>query len=244
MNQNIPRHVAIVMDGNGRWAESRGLPRAEGHRAGMEAVKATIRACLEFQIPVLSLFAFSMENWSRPEREVSFLMQLFAESLVSQLQELHEHGIRLRFTGDKNLLPEILRERMQEAEAYTGDNTRLLVNVVVSYGGKWDIVQAARALASRVACGELTPDAIDETTFAAALATGDLPEPDLFIRTSGEQRLSNFYLWQFAYTELYFTALHWPDFNREAMAEALAGFARRERRFGALAQPCKEVSHV
>ncbi|OCH97200.1 polyprenyl diphosphate synthase [Legionella jamestowniensis] len=244
MNERIPQHVAIIMDGNGRWAQNRGLLRVEGHRAGAEAVKTVIRCCLQHQIPVLSLFAFSSENWSRPETEVEFLMRLFIDALGREVQELHQHGICLRFTGDRAGLSVELQKQMQVAENLTVGNKRLILNVVVNYGGKWDIVQATKAIATRVATGELKIEAINEGVISETLSTHGLPEPDLFIRTSGEQRISNFFLWQLAYTELYFTETHWPDFTAEEFKKALANFSQRERRYGKISQQINKAKHV
>jgi undecaprenyl diphosphate synthase len=232
LEHNIPQHIAIVMDGNGRWAESRGLPRIEGHKAGVESVKKIIRACMTKKIGCLSLFAFSSENWSRPVEEVTFLMELFIESLRKELAELNQHGIRMRFTGDRSLLSPVLQERMREAETTTANNTQLTLNVVVNYGGKWDLTSAAKKIAQAVLQGELAVDEINEMRFAHYLDTEGLADPDLFIRTSGELRISNFFLWQLAYTELYFTERHWPDFGEEELELALASFAKRKRRFG------------
>ncbi|CDZ76772.1 Ditrans,polycis-undecaprenyl-diphosphate synthase ((2E,6E)-farnesyl-diphosphate specific) [Legionella massiliensis] len=244
MNELDPQHIAIVMDGNGRWAQSRGLLRVEGHRAGAEAVRAVVRGCIEHQIPVLSLFAFSSENWSRPEEEVTFLMQLFMDALHSEIDELHQNGVSLRFTGDRNPLSPALQEQMRDAETLTKNNTQLILNLVVNYGGKWDLVEAAKTIAKRVTAGELNIEAIDETVFAQALSTAGLPDPDLFIRTSGEQRISNFFLWQLAYAELYFSDIHWPDFNAEEFEKALASFSQRERRYGKTSQQLSEADHV
>jgi len=232
------------MDGNGRWAENRDLPRVEGHRVGTDAVKTVVECCLQKKIPLLSLFAFSSENWSRPEMEVDFLMQLFIQSLEREIQTLHEQGVRLRFTGERSLLSSALRTQMQSAETLTADNQRLILNVVVNYSGKWDIVQAAKALAVQVAKGELSLEEINEITFGQYLNTGDLPDPDLFIRTSGEQRISNFFLWQLAYTELYFSDVQWPDFNALEFEKALATFSSRERRFGKISKQINEKNHV
>lgn len=244
LNDLLPQHIAIVMDGNGRWAQSHGLLRVEGHRAGVEAVKTVIRCCLQAQIPILSLFAFSSENWSRPEKEVEFLMQLFIEALGQEVQELHQHGVRLRFTGDREALSPILQEQMQAAETLTLNNTRLVLNVVVNYGGKWDIVQAVKTIAKRVCAGELVPEAIDESIISQSLSTDGLPDPDLFIRTSGEQRVSNFFLWQLAYTELYFADVLWPDFTADEFKKALASFSQRERRYGKTSQQLNEAYYV
>jgi undecaprenyl diphosphate synthase len=229
------------MDGNGRWAQSRGLLRVKGHRAGADAVKSVIRCCLQYKIPILSLFAFSSENWSRPENEVSFLMQLFVEALEQEVQELHQHGISLRFTGDLSRLSSTLQEKMQHAEYLTKANQQLILNIVVNYGGKWDIVQAVKKIAKKVEAGVLEVEAIDESLLSQSLTTSELPEPDLLIRTGGEQRVSNFFLWQLAYTELYFTEVHWPDFSAEEFKKALASFSQRERRFGKTSQQISET---
>lgn len=234
MEHKLPKHIAIVMDGNGRWAENRGLARIEGHKAGVETVKKMIGSCLEKKIACLSLFAFSSENWSRPIDEVNFLMELFVESLRKEITELNQHGIRIRFTGDREPLSAVLQKEMKESERLTQDNHDLILNVVVNYGGKWDIVTAARKMSQAVLNGELSPDEINESTFSQFLDTDELPEPDLFIRTSGELRISNFFLWQLAYTELYFTEVHWPDFREEELELALTSFSKRKRRFGQL----------
>ncbi|MDR3504299.1 MAG: isoprenyl transferase [Legionella sp.] len=232
MEQKIPQHIAIVMDGNGRWAESQGLPRIDGHQAGVESVRKMIRACMEKKVAYLSLFAFSSENWARPMDEVSFLMELFIESLRRELSELNQNGVRMCFTGDRSLLSPTLQQQMREAESVTANNAQLTLNIVVNYGGKWDLVTAAKKAAQAIAQGQLTLDELDEARFATYLDTVNLPDPDLFIRTSGELRISNFFLWQLAYTELYFTEVHWPDFGEEELEKALASFSKRKRRFG------------
>ena len=232
MEQKIPQHIAIVMDGNGRWAESQGLPRIEGHKAGVESVRKMIRACMEKKVACLSLFAFSSENWARPMDEVSFLMGLFIESLRRELSELNENGVRMCFTGDRSLLSPALQQQMREAESVTANNAQLTLNIVVNYGGKWDLVTAAKKAAQAIAQGQVTLDELDEACFASYLDTANLPDPDLFIRTSGELRISNFFLWQLAYTELYFTDVHWPDFGEDELEKALASFSKRKRRFG------------
>ncbi|MFA5959923.1 MAG: polyprenyl diphosphate synthase [Tatlockia sp.] len=244
MNDKLPQHIAIIMDGNGRWAQNRGLLRSEGHRAGADAVKVVIRCCLKFRIPVLSVFAFGSDNWSRPEKEVEFLMALFLQALGQEVDALNQQGVRLRFTGERGALSAKLQQQMQAAEAITQHNTQLILNIVVNYGGKWDLVQAARTLARKVGAGELSVEDIDEPLFAKTLSTGDLPDPDLFIRSSGEQRISNFFLWQLAYTELYFSEVHWPDFNADEFQKALASFSQRERRYGKTSQQLAEVKHV
>ncbi len=229
---DVPVHVAIIMDGNGRWAEQRGYPRVLGHRRGATALRATVRACIERGVRVLTVFAFSSENWRRPSSEVGALMQLFVQSLRREVRRLHEAGVRLRFVGERGRFEPALQARMAEAEALTAGNERMTLVVAVNYGGRWDIAQAARALAEEVAAGRLAPEAVDEVALARHLALGDLPEPDLLIRTGGEQRVSNFLLWQLAYAELYFTPVLWPDFNAAEIDRAIAWYARRERRFG------------
>ncbi|HET6603903.1 MAG TPA: polyprenyl diphosphate synthase [Xanthomonadaceae bacterium] len=230
--QSLPRHLAVIMDGNGRWAERRRRPRTVGHRAGARAVNLCIDYCLERGVQALTLFAFSSENWQRPADEVGALMQLFLRALDREVDELHRRGVRLRFIGERAAFSEDLRERMDRAESLTSANTRLHLNVAANYGGHWDIVQAARQLAAEAAAGHLDPGSIDAASLARRLCLADLPEPDLFIRTGGEQRLSNFVLWQLAYCELWFTDVLWPDLDRATLDRAFAEFASRERRFG------------
>ncbi|MBA2650588.1 MAG: di-trans,poly-cis-decaprenylcistransferase [Legionella sp.] len=232
MDYKIPKHIAIVMDGNGRWAQSRGLARIEGHRSGIDPVKKIIKCCLEKKISCLSLFAFSSENWARPEEEVNFLMQLFIESIKNEVYGLNLKGIRMRFIGDREQLTQPLQEQMRDAEALTQNNSQLIVNVLVNYGGKWDLLNAAKKFTKAVMSGGLDLDTASESDFAQFLDTDGLQEPDLFIRTSGELRISNFYLWQLAYTELYFTEVHWPDFTELEFNLALESFNQRKRRFG------------
>ena len=232
------------MDGNGRWAESRGLPRSEGHGAGVNVVKTVVKACVEKNIKVLSVWAFGSENWARPEKEVSFLMQLFVQALTREIAELHQNNVHLRFTGNREQLSPELRDQMQIAETLTADNGQLILNVVINYGGKWDIVQAARSLSRQVAAGELLPDQIDESLFSRHLNACHLPDPDLFIRTGGERRISNFFLWQLAYTELYFSDVYWPDFTISEFEDALAWFGSRERRYGKTSKQLIENKHV
>lgn len=232
MDLKVPQHVAIIMDGNGRWAENRGLPRIEGHQAGIKPVEKVINCCLEKNIPVLSLFAFSSENWSRPSEEVNFLMELLLDSLRQELAKLTSNGIQIRFTGDRTPLSPALQKLMQESEAQTQINHKLILNIVLNYGGKWDIVTAAKKMTAAVLQGTVQLDDINETVFAQFLDTNGLPDPDLFIRTSGELRLSNFFLWQLAYTELYFSKVHWPDFDEQEFESALASYKERKRRFG------------
>lgn len=227
-----PTHIAIVMDGNGRWAGRRHRPRSVGHRAGQKAVRAAIEFCLRQGIGALTLFAFSSENWKRPEDEVGALMQLFLRALEKEVDELHEHGVRIDFIGDLTAFAPELRTRMAESAAKTAANTALRLNIAVNYGGRWDIVQAARRAAIEVAAGRLDPERLDEATLAPFFCLADLPPVDLFIRTGGEQRISNFLLWQAAYSELYFTDVLWPDVDAGVLEQALDEFARRDRRFG------------
>jgi undecaprenyl diphosphate synthase len=227
-----PRHVAIVMDGNGRWARERKLPRFAGHTAGVDAVKGVVRACVEKGIEVLTLFAFSSENWRRPRDEVSMLMGLFMSALDQQVKKLHQNDIRLRVIGDRSAFSPALQKRIRDAETLTRDNGGMVLVIAANYGGRWDIVEATRALARMAAGGALEPEEITEQHLAHHMSLKDLPEPDLFIRTGGEQRMSNFLLWDMAYTELYFTETLWPDFDRAAFDRALASYARRQRRFG------------
>lgn len=231
----VPRHVAVIMDGNGRWAEQRSLPRAAGHRAGTKAVRMTIEESLRHGVGALTLFAFSSENWQRPAGEVGLLMQLFLESLDREVAELDANGVRLRFIGERGRLAPALTERMAAAEALTADNAQLDLVVAVAYGGRWDIAQAARRLAIETAEGRRRAADIDEAALAAGLATAGRPAPDLFIRTGGEHRISNFLLWDLAYTELWFTDTLWPDFDAAGFGAALADFGGRERRFGRVA---------
>lgn len=228
----VPRHVAVIMDGNGRWAERRALPRAAGHRAGAKAVRATIEHAARRGIAALTLFAFSSENWQRPAEEVGLLMQLLLEALDREVAELGASGVRLRFAGDRSRLAPLLAERMGDAEQRTAGGRQLDLLVAIAYGGRWDIVQAARALAAAAAAGRIDPAGVDEATFAAHLATAGRPEPDLFIRTGGERRVSNFLLWDLAYTEFWFTDTLWPDFDERIFDTALSDFAGRQRRFG------------
>ena len=220
------------MDGNGRWARARGGARAEGHRAGVTPVRMVIEECVRLGVGALTLFAFSSENWRRPREEVLSLMSLFVESLEAEIDELHRNGVRLRFIGRRDGLDDRLRTSMASSEQVTRINSRLHLQIALSYGGRDDIVAAARKLAAQVERHQLTLPQIDEASFAAALALGGLPDPDLFIRTGGEQRVSNFLLWNLAYTELYFTDRLWPDFDAACFEAALQHFATRQRRFG------------
>lgn len=227
-----PRHLAVIMDGNGRWAERRQRPRTLGHRAGVKAVQVCIDYCLAQGIEALTLFAFSSENWNRPQEEVGALMKLFLRMLDSEVDELHRRGVRVAFIGDLSGFPDAIRARMDVAESLTRANVRLALCIAASYGGRWDIAQACRQLAAEAAAGTLDPAAIDEAMLQSRLSLAGLPEPDLFIRTGGDLRISNFLLWQLAYTELWFTETLWPDLDTSVLDAALAAFADRERRFG------------
>ena len=228
----MPAHVAVIMDGNGRWARQRSKSRQAGHRAGVKTARLIVEACARRGIGVLTLFAFSSENWRRPRREVGALMRLFVEALEREVEELHRNGVRLVFIGDREGLSEALQARMAGAEERTADNSRLVLVIALAYGGRWDIVRAAQRLASDAAAGRLDPAAIDEAALGDRLALAGLPDPDLLIRTGGEHRISNFLLWNLAYAECWFTDCLWPDFGEAELDAALARFARVERRFG------------
>jgi undecaprenyl diphosphate synthase len=231
----VPRHVAIIMDGNGRWAAARGLPRSEGHRRGVEALRRTVRAAGDIGVQILTIFSFSAENWSRPPTEVRELMTLLRRFIRNDLAELHRNGVRVRIIGEREgLEPDILR-LLEEAEELTRENDRLNLVVAFNYGARQEIARAARRMAEAVADGALKPQAITADRLATFLDAPEVPDPDLIIRTSGEQRLSNFLLWQAAYSELVFTPVYWPDFDRATLEKAISEFRSRERRFGGLA---------
>ena len=232
MSTSTPRHVAIIMDGNGRWAEARGLPRVAGHEAGAESVREITRACREQGVQALTLYSFSTENWKRPADEVAALMGLLGRFLIEERREILDNGIRLRTIGQTDRLPLAVRAALRELSFASRANTAMTLTLALSYGGRAEIVDAARSLAKKAAAGKLRPEDIDEAAFAAELGTAGLPEPDLLIRTSGELRLSNFLLWQLAYAEFCVTDVAWPDFRRPQLAEAFAAFGSRERRFG------------
>lgn len=227
-----PSHIAVVMDGNGRWANARGLSRVSGHKQGAESVKKIIKACIQNEIPYLTLFAFSSENWNRPKNEVSALMDLLSNALKTQTKKLNENDIRLNLIGDLKAFSPSIQELAEHAIELTKGNQTLTLTVAINYGGRWDMVEATKCLATKVANGELKPEQIDENSISEQLSTNDLPDPDLFIRTSGEYRISNFMLWQAAYSEFYFTDTLWPDFDEEAFTEALMRYTQRDRRFG------------
>ena len=228
----VPRHIAVIMDGNGRWAAARALPRTAGHGMGVRAVKQIVEHCAKRGIEVLTLFAFSSENWQRPQEEVSMLMNRFLEALDEEIEDLHRNGVRVRFIGNLSQLSTALRERMQGAMALTHANEGMTLVIAVAYGGRWDIATAARELARRCVAGELQSDAIDEAAVGSQVALAGTCDPDLLIRTGGEQRISNFLLWNLAYTELYFCDTLWPDFGARELDAAIEHFSRRQRRFG------------
>ena len=232
VDAGVPKHVAIIMDGNGRWAQLAGKARGAGHRAGVKSVRASVETAIRSGVEVLTLFAFSSENWSRPEQEVGLLMELFMLTLRGEIRSMKKNSIRLRFIGDLSSFSDRLQAEMAKAERLTRDNARLTLNIAVGYGGRWDIVQATRQLAEEVVSGKRSADSIDEATLAEKLSCNDLPDPDLFIRTGGELRISNFLLWQLAYSELYFTAKLWPDFDEHEFTAAIRWYQQRERRFG------------
>ncbi|MEX2649165.1 MAG: isoprenyl transferase [Alphaproteobacteria bacterium] len=227
-----PRHVAIIMDGNGRWARARGLPRVAGHRQGAESVRRAVVSCLELGIDYLTIFAFSSENWKRPEREIDDLMGLLRLYLRNEIGELARRGVRMRFIGDRDGLSPDIRALLDEAESSTERNGALTLTIALNYGSRQEIVRAVRRLAADVAAGRIAPAEVSEETFGRYLDTRDLPDPDLLIRTSGEQRLSNFLLWQSAYTELVYLPTLWPDFRKGDLEQAVAEYHRRERRYG------------
>ncbi|PCJ31512.1 MAG: di-trans,poly-cis-decaprenylcistransferase [Gammaproteobacteria bacterium] len=228
----LPRHIAIIMDGNGRWAKQRHQPRFMGHRAGVKAVENIVKHCIDRGISVLSLFAFSSENWRRPTKEVKLLMELFSLALKRQAKRLHENNIKLNIIGDISRFSASLQKQIQDAEQLTINNTGLTVNIAANYGGRWDITNSVRQLAEQVKSGALQPEDITEDSISAGLTTAKIIEPDLFIRTGGEQRISNFLLWQLAYTEFFFADTLWPDFNSDELDSAITSFCQRERRFG------------
>ncbi|MFW5451550.1 MAG: isoprenyl transferase [Methylophagaceae bacterium] len=237
----VPQHIAIIMDGNGRWAKQRHQPRFMGHRAGVKAVENIVKHCAQREIEVLSLFAFSSENWRRPIKEVNLLMELFALSLKQQVKRLHKNNIRLHIIGDIGKFSPSLQKQIAEAEKLTKNNTGLTINVAANYGGRWDITHAVKQLAEKVKLGDILPEDITEEMISAGLSTASLAEPDLYIRTGGEQRVSNFMLWQLAYTEYYFTDTLWPDFDTQELDKAISSFCQRERRFGKTSEQIQEA---
>ena len=234
--ERIPKHIAIIMDGNGRWASSRGLSRGEGHRAGVEGVREAITTCNDLGVRYLTIYSFSTENWSRPEDEINGLMELFSETLLDELAGLEEHAVRIRVLGDEEKLPETTRDVFQMAERDTADNGGMTLALAVNYGGRQELVSAMRKLGRRIEAGELRSDQIDADMISGTLWTHGMPDPDLLIRTSGEARISNFLLWQIAYSEFYITDMLWPDFNRYELLRAILSYQGRDRRFGGVGE--------
>ncbi len=240
-SQQLPKHIAIIMDGNGRWAKTQGKPRTFGHKAGVKAVKNTIQTAARLNVEALTLFAFSRENWRRPQDEVSVLMDLFLSLLTTEIKRLHKNNFKLQIIGDKSAFSKKLQQKIAEAEQLTENNTGLIINVAANYGGQWDIAQAMTQIAKQVKKGELEPESIDEKLIEQSLCLAQSGPVDLLIRTSGESRLSNFLLWQIAYSELYFWDKYWPEFDEEAMLEAISWFVNRERRFGCTGDQIKAL---
>ncbi len=240
-SDTLPKHIAIIMDGNGRWAKSKGKPRVFGHKKGVNAVRKTIVAASKLGIKAMTLFAFSSENWRRPEEEVGLLMELFITVLSSEVKKLHKNNLQLRVIGDTSRFSERLQKKIVEAENLTASNTGMVINIAANYGGKWDITEAAKALALKARNGEIRVEDINEQLITEHLTMADLPEVDLLIRTSGECRISNFMLWQMAYAEMYFTPEFWPEFDEDSLVEAVTWFINRERRFGCTDEQVKAL---
>ena len=240
----VPQHVAVIMDGNGRWAKSRGLPRVAGHRKGVERVRDMVSACAEKGIKHLTMFAFSSENWRRPAQEVQLLKELFLSALENEIRKLHKNNVRFRAIGDIERFGEKITDRIRQSELLTQNNSSLTLTIAANYGGRWDIAHACAELARRAVRGEIDPQAITEDSLVPYLSMAGAPEPDLFIRTGGEQRISNFLLWQLAYTEMYFTPVLWPDFDRTQFELALDSYAGRQRRFGLTGDQIEAARHA
>ncbi|HBN6196776.1 isoprenyl transferase [Vibrio parahaemolyticus] len=240
-SDSFPKHIAIIMDGNGRWAKSKGKPRVFGHKKGVNAVRKTVAAASKLGIKAMTLFAFSSENWRRPEEEVGLLMELFITVLSSEVKKLHKNNLQLRVIGDTSRFSERLQKKIVEAENLTASNTGMVINIAANYGGKWDITEAAKALALKARNGEIRVEDINEQLITEHLTMADLPEVDLLIRTSGECRISNFMLWQMAYAEMYFTPEFWPEFDEDSLVEAVTWFINRERRFGCTGEQVKAL---
>lgn len=239
---NIPRHIAVIMDGNGRWAKAKGRLRIFGHQAGVESVRDITEACAQLGVEYLTLYTFSTENWGRPNDEVTALMQILVQSLRKETRRLNDNDVRLHAIGQIERFPEVCQKELREAIALTKDNTRLQLNLALSYSGRWDITQAVRKIAERARSGELDPADIDDAMISSELVTAGIPDPDLIIRTSGELRISNFLLWQLAYSELYITDAFWPDFRRDELYKAIQSYQKRERRFGKVSEQISSVT--
>ncbi len=241
MSAEIPTHIAIIMDGNGRWARSRRLPRRLGHKEGLKALRRTVEHCAYLHVKHLTVFAFSSENWNRPEKEIKRLMELFLQALDKEIANLHKNNVKVRLAGALTAFSPELQQKMAKAEHLTRNNDRLIFNIACNYGGRWDLTQACKALSRDVAESRLDPDDIDENTIAAYLDLAGIPDPDLLIRTGGEQRLSNFLLWQMAYSEIYFSDILWPDFDEQSLDQAVMAYQQRERRFGRTSDQVSEA---
>lgn len=238
-----PQHIVVVMDGNGRWAKKRLLPRTAGHHAGVKSTRKVVEECVKEQIQALTIFAFSSENWKRPEQEVSSLMELFVSTLQTEVESLHKQNVRVRFIGECSAFSEKLQQKINAAKELTINNTGLQLNIAVNYGGRWDVAEACKTIATKIQSGELQLDDINAELVNEYISLRELPEPDLFIRTGGEKRISNFLIWQLAYTELYFTDVLWPDFKSEDFADALNWYAARQRRFGQTGEQIDKTQH-
>lgn len=236
LNGNIPTHIAIIMDGNGRWALKNGLPRAAGHRKGVETVRIMVESCIKLSIKYLTLYTFSTENWKRPKKEITTLMRLMVRSLQNETNELHANGVRINTIGDKNLLPQIVQNELDQAVEKTKNNTKLVLNLAVSYSGRWEITHAVKKIAQLYKDEKITLSDIDETLISKSLDTADMPDPDLMIRSGGEYRISNFLIWQLAYSELYVSNVLWPQFKCKHLVEAIENYQSRERRFGLISE--------
>ncbi len=241
---NNPQHIAIIMDGNGRWANKRGLPRASGHKAGIKALRKIVECCAAENIKALTVYAFSSENWQRPGQEVRLLMELFVTALDEQVKDLHQHQVNVGFIGELTRFPQKLQDSIVAATSLTKNNSGLKLRIAANYGGRWDIINAFKSIYAGIARGEIDINELDEAMMRQALSLADLPEPDLFIRTGGERRISNYLLWQLAYTELYFTDVHWPDFSATHLAEACQWYASRQRRFGRTSEQLKQTGRA
>lgn len=243
-SEDVPRHIAVIMDGNGRWAQKKFMPRTMGHRAGMTALKRLVESMVELNIPYLTVFAFSTENWRRPWEEVDYLMNLLVEYLLKELQELHKNNVRINILGDYRSLPQRCRMELEDALQTTRNNSGLTFSIALNYGARHEILTAVKKVAARAAAGQLQAEGIDEAFFSSLLFTADLPDPDLLIRTAGEMRISNFLLWQIAYTEIWVTDRLWPDFNKEDLMQAIADYQHRDRRYGGLSRQEEDGRHV
>jgi undecaprenyl diphosphate synthase len=241
---DIPEHIAIIMDGNGRWARKRGLPRAAGHKQGVETVRDIVKACVGLGVRYLTLYTFSTENWKRPKDEITTLMRLIVKSLQNETNELHANGVRLSTIGNRDSLPDVVRQELEQAVEKTSGNTKLTLNLALSYSGRWEIMEAAKKIGQMVKEGQIRSEDVTESLFSSLLTTKDIPDPDLLIRSGGEFRISNFLLWQIAYSEIFITDVLWPEFKRQHLYEAIKDYQKRERRFGLVSEQISRTSKV